>query len=579
MITPLDPILLCYRRDLARANAHGLNHYVRLYREDRLAFFQELQRARRMSTAEPFVTLCEVLEANCDLRRKEINRYISRLNTAERFDEAERLLRDLGRSDVVHLHQHAIALAGVGRWLEAQALAERALELQPSSEAIQSLVDGLFWVRKTHKALTSTSPWPAYRRLIDSHLRLGAAAPAMRALRRFCAAQIKADGEELADLHLALDTILSLLPPANHYDLFRALERFYRDDDRAHDLAFIHEDLYVAGARDKVAGEPAPFRSEWLPLQRSWALARAAEGRQRAAIEALGDLTLRFPKDNLSRYALARLIGQDHKPMVYRADGPRPRVFDVFIFNDEVRVLKLKLEAMAPFVDRFVLVEARQTFTGEPKPLHFEAAKAEFAEFAQKIVHIVVDEFPPWIRSPWAREFFQRDAGLRGLSGRCAPEDIVLISDADEVVAPSVIKEFGGEYAWLRMERARYFLNYRMALPREEQRGATSIWRARYFNRLGLSYARVVLGHLKKIQNIFDAGWHFTSIGGADIIHRKLQLSAHQEFSSISQGAIAGEIERIRAGEAEPEWERCEIDERFPKALRDNIGAYADVIL
>ena len=33
------------------------------------------------------------------------------------------------------------------------------------------------------------------------------------------------------------------------------------------------------------------------------------------------------------------------------------------------------------------------------------------------------------------------------------------------------------------------------------------------------------------------------------------------------------------SGEIDQAWERCEIDERFPQALRDNLGAYSDVIL
>ena len=69
-------------------------------------------------------------------------------------------------------------------------------------------------------------------------------------------------------------------------------------------------------------------------------------------------------------------------------------VHDCFIFFNELDALELRLEELDPVVDRFVLVEARTTFTGQAKPLVFAEHRGRFAKFLPKLVHVVVDELP-----------------------------------------------------------------------------------------------------------------------------------------------------------------------------------------
>ena len=69
-------------------------------------------------------------------------------------------------------------------------------------------------------------------------------------------------------------------------------------------------------------------------------------------------------------------------------------IFDCFTFFNELDLLDARLHELDGAVDVFVLVEARQTFQGAPKPLYFELNQARYAKFLPRIVHIVVD-FPP----------------------------------------------------------------------------------------------------------------------------------------------------------------------------------------
>ena len=113
-------------------------------------------------------------------------------------------------------------------------------------------------------------------------------------------------------------------------------------------------------------------------------------------------------------------------------------VYDCFQFFNELDILKLRLHIMNPVVDRFVISEATETFSGNPKPLYYEENKEMFAEFADKIIHVVVDDTPPGYTHD--RDTFQKNAVGRGLKD-CTEEDIIIFSDLDEIPNPEKIKE------------------------------------------------------------------------------------------------------------------------------------------
>ena len=76
-----------------------------------------------------------------------------------------------------------------------------------------------------------------------------------------------------------------------------------------------------------------------------------------------------------------------------------------------------------------------------------------------------------------------------------------------------------------------------------------------------------------------DAGWHFTSVSDAAGIAAKMGSTAHQEHSRVKAKSVAASLARMRAGELEPGWERCDLDDRFPAWLRENREQFADLLL
>lgn len=114
---------------------------------------------------------------------------------------------------------------------------------------------------------------------------------------------------------------------------------------------------------------------------------------------------------------------------------PLPRVYDMFLFNDELDMLEIRLQELKNVVDFFVIVEARITFTAKSKPLHFHENEERFAFVSHKIIHVGLDGLigaTTWDREAYHRNaMFERGLSIPGKEGR--PGDILLTSDIDEI--------------------------------------------------------------------------------------------------------------------------------------------------
>jgi len=149
---------------------------------------------------------------------------------------------------------------------------------------------------------------------------------------------------------------------------------------------------------------------------------------------------------NSRTYVAIREI-EDCAAKGWRSAPAGRRTFDAFNFNMELDILEARLRELRGHVDSFVLVEAPWTCAGQRKPLHFEAAKARFAEFP--ITHVVLPEpdvpahfFP----GTEAYNVYLRTLMRNGLHGGLARAgaragDLVIVSDLDEVPRRNVVAQ------------------------------------------------------------------------------------------------------------------------------------------
>jgi len=252
-----------------------------------------------------------------------------------------------------------------------------------------------------------------------------------------------------------------------------------------------------------------------------------------------------------------------------------PKIYDCFPFYNELEVLEIKLNELYDHIDYFVIVEATETFRGDPKPLYFDENKQRFCKFSDKIIHIIVTEHTQ-TGNPWKRERFQRNQALRGLTG-CNDDDIIIIGDLDEIIRASKLPEIIAPLLENRQRFVRciqtfysYFLN-RLGPP-SLYKDATG-YKVNWHGSVVAKYKDVKLKtpfntRLERYSNqgtIPNAGWHFSFMGGVDRVRDKIESFSHAELDSESfknQKKILDDIKSLKL---------VKIDDSFPQFVRDNI--------
>lgn len=216
------------------------------------------------------------------------------------------------------------------------------------------------------------------------------------------------------------------------------------------------------------------------------------------------------------------------------------KVYDCFTFFNELDLLEIRLHELNPVVDYFVLVEATRTFQKQSKPLYYAENKERFREFSEKIIHVVVDDFPNFfscwrVPKAWDYEHHQRNAIGRGLIS-AKSDDIIIISDIDEIPSASKVKEHH-TYPGPQVFQQRlfyYFLNYAVEqLPLEAcllQNNGLIYWRGTVmlpYRDYASARATRNLRNDPTTRQIEEGGWHFSYIGGIDAILSKLKSFSH----------------------------------------------------
>lgn len=226
-------------------------------------------------------------------------------------------------------------------------------------------------------------------------------------------------------------------------------------------------------------------------------------------------------------------------------------VYDGFAFFNEFDLLDIRLRELSPVVDKFILVEATKTFQKKPKPLYFNENKHLYKEFEDKIIHIVVDEYPNFfthwrIPRTWDFDNHQKEQILRGLKD-AKPDDVVIISDLDEIPLASKVLEYKNVPGIKVFEQflSFFFVNNictflsqstEERIPAPTNRAGFGFWRGSVMMNvrdLGTvqNARRMRDAADDQIVLIHEGGWHFSYMGGIDKIIQKIESWTHKEYN------------------------------------------------
>lgn len=252
-------------------------------------------------------------------------------------------------------------------------------------------------------------------------------------------------------------------------------------------------------------------------------------------------------------------------------------IVDCFPFFNELDLLEIRLHELAPVVDRFVLCEATLTHSGKPKPLYFSDNRARFSGFP--ITRVIVEDYHGIdLNDAWSLERHQRQVGVSSAVELFHP-DLLIVSDCDEIPSADAVRTASAISAQTQtfdMGMYYYYLNCRcdslrwrrgqIVRPNGDRPNARQIRRTRH------------------APLIWNAGWHFSYLGGVKKIQEKLAAFAHRE-KDIAQWNTEDEIaSRVSAGRDlfdRDDKYRFVIDrslDALPKYVQDNRARFAEYL-
>jgi beta-1,4-mannosyl-glycoprotein beta-1,4-N-acetylglucosaminyltransferase len=235
------------------------------------------------------------------------------------------------------------------------------------------------------------------------------------------------------------------------------------------------------------------------------------------------------------------------------------KIYDCFQFFNELDLLEIRLDVLYDHVDYFVISESNRTHSNKLKEYTFLENKDKFSKYMDKIIH-VTEELPEDIFGPirkeetsdynkqynkiidiftsedenglkqyptFARDYMQREFIKLGLIN-CNDDDIIMVSDLDEIPNPSVIDRIKNEKLLehcVMMDCHNFYIN--------------NICHTNWYGNYTVLYEKTKNKSLTNLRNLrvnmeklYDSGWHLSFMGGPERVKTKIESYSHQEFNN-----------------------------------------------
>ena len=235
-------------------------------------------------------------------------------------------------------------------------------------------------------------------------------------------------------------------------------------------------------------------------------------------------------------------------------------IIDSFLFFQELDLLEIRLEYLYPVVDKFIIIEAGQSFKGNPKDYIFEQNFKRYHKYLDKIIYHKIEDFHTSYNGlidfleksnskiykkishfiekhdyydknnlTYILDSYHRECIHIALDKNCKDEDIILLSDLDEIPSFEIVKILKRnnrikELSVFVQHEFQYYLNNYA----KNNWFGTIVSPYKIIKEYSLNRLRKNSGRLKVISN---SGYHFTSIGNKKSIINKIENWGHQEFN------------------------------------------------
>jgi hypothetical protein len=212
-------------------------------------------------------------------------------------------------------------------------------------------------------------------------------------------------------------------------------------------------------------------------------------------------------------------------------------LFDCFLYFDEKELLELRINILKNVVDGFIITDGNRTFKGDPKPFTCVETLKELG-IPDDNIQVLHVELPSKeeIANPWAREYAQRDA--LGVGMRMCPTDSVFFfSDVDEIPRPESLLEAvdlakADPKRCVRLSMPMFYgrADLRVRDPKGDGTKAPDNWTCGtvvLHEHLDQTPSQIRMNPNDLVVGNCDAGWHFSWMGDAERMKRKVTSFSH----------------------------------------------------
>lgn len=251
-------------------------------------------------------------------------------------------------------------------------------------------------------------------------------------------------------------------------------------------------------------------------------------------------------------------------------------VIDCSLYFNEASLFKLRYRELKESVDAFIVLEGMTTFSGKFKPRNFPEVYEQWPTVIYRPINVGKQS------NAWVAESSHRNAlfDIINSSFILTDDDVIILSDADEIVHPDCIRRYTEEHMHdivvCEQLMSYYYLNVRSTTAFQGTR-ITTVKTLRERCQNSFQNLRIAQGTV-----VNPGGWHFSFMGGTASIQDKLQAYAHTEYSR-GKWVTTDHIEQASSNmkdlfDRDLSWNIVGINHTFPRELQHNQAEYVDLI-
>ena len=262
------------------------------------------------------------------------------------------------------------------------------------------------------------------------------------------------------------------------------------------------------------------------------------------------------------------------------------KIFDCTTFFNSNHLFEIRFNILKDIVDYFVVCESNITHTGKKKGFNFNINN--WKKYGDKIIYIKVRNLPK-IQLEQKNKFelikIQIENLFNGIS-KAKDEDLIILSDEDEIPSPKKIKMFDyKKYKFGIFLQKLYYYKMNIQNLTEAKNGWPGSRIALKKNIKSFFKFRILkvknkdepfwkFYKEKSIQTIDKAGWHFTYLMTPKLISKKIKNSGHIEFNQKKYTSLKNINYRIKnlidPFDRKANLKKVKIDKTFPKYILKN---------